>query len=185
MTIPNLISLVRLIGAPFLLWLADNGHDLAVIFVLIVASTSDYLDGKLARLLKQQSKLGEILDPTTDRIYIAAILYLLWYRDIFPNWLVIALVARDLIMLFLNAILKVKRLPLMHVTFMGKAATFNLLYALPLLFVSSTDIFLAEISWIFGWGFASWGIVLYFITGIRYLNQSIKSIRFPTYKIVN
>ena len=87
MTIPNLISMVRLVGAPILLWLANNDHDIAVIFVLIIASASDYLDGKLARILKQQSKLGEILDPTTDRIYIAAILYLLWSRDIFPNWL--------------------------------------------------------------------------------------------------
>ena len=63
MTIPNLISMVRLVGAPILLWLANNDHDLAVIFVLIIASASDYLDGKLARILKQQSKLGEILDP--------------------------------------------------------------------------------------------------------------------------
>jgi cardiolipin synthase len=185
MTIPNLISMVRLIGAPILLWLASNGHDLAVIFVLIVASASDYLDGKLARMLKQQSKLGEILDPTTDRIYIAAILYLLWSRDIFPNWLVISLVARDVILLLINAILKAKRLPLTQVTFMGKAATFNLLYALPLLFVSSTDISIAEVAWIFGWGFATWGIVLYFLTGFRYLNQSIRSIRFPSNLIVN
>lgn len=185
MTVPNLVSLLRLIGAPILLWLAKNEQNFAVILVLIIASASDYLDGKLARLLKQQSKLGEILDPTTDRIYIVAILYLLWSRGVLPNWLIISLVARDLIMLLLNAILRTKRLPLMRVTFMGKAATFNLLYALPLLFISTMGLFISEIVWIFGWGFAAWGIALYFLTAIRYLNQSIKSIRFPSNLIVN
>ena len=72
-TIPNLISLLRLIGAPVLIWLAQANQNRWVFIVLVVASASDYLDGKIARLLKQESKLGELLDPTTDRIYIAEI----------------------------------------------------------------------------------------------------------------
>ena len=185
LTIPNLISLLRLFGAPLIIWLANSGYEGWVILVLIIASTSDYLDGKVARALNQRSRLGEILDPTTDRIYIAAILYLLLVREILPSWLVGALVLRDLAMLILNGILKSKRLPLLKVNFMGKAATFNLLYALPLLYLASIKSSYSEIAFICGWGFGMWGIVLYFLTGIRYFQLAVKSIRFPSKIIVN
>ena len=183
-TIPNAISLLRLIGAPLIIWLANNQHEGWVILVLIIASASDYLDGKIARALNQISRLGEILDPTTDRIYIAAILYLLWAREVLPIWLVFALVIRDLLMLLMNGILKSRHLPLLKVNFMGKAATFNLLYALPLLFLSSITSDYADAAFIFGWGFAMWGIILYFLTGVRYFQLAVKSIRFPSKIIV-
>jgi cardiolipin synthase len=152
---------------------------------LIFASATDYLDGKLARILKQTSRFGEILDPATDRIYIFAILYLLWHKDILPTWLVILLISRDAILLLMNWLLSYRRLTLMKVTFLGKAATFNLLYALPLLFVSSFTGQVGKFAFIFGWAFGAWGIALYFITGLQYFLSSLKSIRFPSQTIVN
>lgn len=187
-TIPNLISLVRLAGAPILIWLTNSGRENWVLVVLVIASASDYLDGKVARWLKQESRIGELLDPTTDRIYIATILFLIWQEGIFPNWLVLTLILRDIVLLIMNAILKSKKLPLIKVNFMGKAGTFNLLYALPLLYLSSLqniDSKIIDSAWVAGWAFATWGIVLYLFTGIRYLNQSLKSIRFPSKIIVN
>lgn len=187
-TIPNLISLLRLIGAPILIWLAQANQNRWVFIVLVVASASDYLDGKIARLLKQESKLGELLDPTTDRIYIAAILFILWDAGILPSWLILLLIVRDLLLLLVNVVLKSRKLPLVRVNFMGKAATFNLLYALPLLYLASiieSNNWYATLAWSAGWAFASWGLILYVLTGIRYMNQSIKSIRFPSKIIVN
>lgn len=185
LTIPNLISLLRLLGAPLVIWLDQNGNFITVVFILILASASDYFDGKLARALKQQSRLGELLDPTTDRIYIAALLYLLWSSHLFPFWLISMLVTRDLLLLLLNALLKARKLPLMRVTFMGKAATFNLLYALPLIYLSKISSPITETSWILGWAFAIWGAALYLISGFRYFRSALKTIRFPSGLIVN
>ena len=178
-TIPNLLSLLRGALIPVFINLAADKRDGLALLVLAIASLTDYLDGKVARLLKQESKLGSILDPSIDRLYIAASLYVLWNRDIFPLWLLILLVGRDLVLLILNLALKSRKLPLLEVNFIGKAATFNLLYAFPLLFLSQTAGPLGTTAFIFGWAFSAWGISLYLITGIWYLVSGVKSIRFP------
>lgn len=102
LTIPNALSLLRGALIPLFISLAADGRDGWALTILAVASLSDYFDGKLARVLKQESKLGAMLDPAIDRLYIAASLYVLWSREIFPTWLVSLLVARDLALLFLN-----------------------------------------------------------------------------------
>lgn len=178
-TIPNLLSLLRGALIPVFMSLASQGRDALTLVVLAIASLSDYFDGKVARWLKQESKLGAILDPTIDRLYIAASLYVLWERGIFPLWLLLTLIIRDLILLFINLALKLNRLPLLEVNFIGKAATFNLLYAFPLLFLSTAEGWLGKIGYTFGWAFSVWGIALYLITGLWYLVSGWKSIRFP------
>ena len=105
---------------------------------------------------------------------------MLWDRGIFPLWVVIILVARDLVLAILNIALKRNRLPLLVVNYIGKAATFNLLYAFPMLFLSQHSGALGELGFIFGWAFSIWGITLYLFTGLGYLVSGIKSIRFPS-----
>ena len=178
-TIPNLLSLLRGALIPVFINLAADKRDGLALLVLAIASLSDYFDGKVARWLKQESKLGALLDPSIDRLYIAASLYVLWDRAIFPLWLVAVLVLRDLILLLLNAVMKVRKLPFLEVNFIGKAATFNLLYAFPLLFLSQGSGLLGNLGYIFGWAFTAWGIALYLITGAWYLVSGVKSIRFP------
>jgi cardiolipin synthase len=131
----------------------------------MLGGISDYLDGKLARALNQTSKLGEKLDPAIDRLYLLAILLAFAYKDVMPIWVVALLIGRDLI---LGAILAIKR-RVLQVTYLGKAATFNLLYALPMLLLNQY-----EITRIFGWAFAIWGIGLYLLTGIGYGRVAIK-----------
>ena len=178
-TIPNLLSLLRLILiAPFLIW-ADQGRDWLALTALALASITDYLDGKVARVLKQESKLGAMLDPAIDRLFIAASVYVLWQREIFPIWLVALLLGRDLVLLGVNIALKRSGAPLLSVNFIGKAATLNLLYAFPLLFLSFQSGSLGTLGYIFGWAFSAWGIALYLITGAWYLVSGLKSIRFP------
>ena len=97
LTIPNVISIVRLAGVPLFLWLVLGPEaDGWALGVLMLSGVSDYLDGYLARRLNQMSKLGEILDPVADRLYILAVVFGLAFRDIIPWWLALLLPARDL-----------------------------------------------------------------------------------------
>ena len=178
-TIPNALSILRGALIPVFLTLAADRRDGLALLVLAIASLTDYFDGKVARWLHQESKLGAMLDPMFDRFYIAASLYVLWDREIFPTWLAVVLIVRDLILFLVNVELKRRRLALLEVNFIGKAATFNLLYAFPMLFLSQSSGWLGTIGYVLGWAFSAWGVGLYLITGIGYLVSGLKSIRFP------
>ena len=95
-TLPNIISMVRLAGVPLFLWLVIGPEaDVWALVVLMIAGFTDWLDGYLARRLDQMSKLGEILDPVADRLYILAAVIGLLYRDIIPWWVAVILPLRD------------------------------------------------------------------------------------------
>src|SRR3954465_10513524 len=91
-TIPNALSLLRLLGVPLFLWLAlgpeADGWALAV---LMVAGITDYADGKIARRFNQSSRLGVLLDPAADRLYILATLIALTVRHVVPVWLAVVI----------------------------------------------------------------------------------------------
>ena len=133
-TVPNALSFLRLLGVPLFLWLilVPEADGWAVV-LLMVSGFTDYLDGVLARRLHQISRLGQLLDPLADRLYIIATLLGLALRDIVPWWLVIALLARDVVLAATLPILRRLGYGPLPVHFLGKAATFNLLYAFPLL----------------------------------------------------
>ena len=98
-TIPNALSVLRLLGVPLFLWLLlgpqADGWALAV---LMVAGFTDWADGVLARRLNQYSRLGALLDPLADRLYILATLVGLVLRDIIPLWLAVIIIGRDVIL---------------------------------------------------------------------------------------
>ncbi len=99
LTVPNLLSLLRLAGVPLFLYLLLGPRaDGWAILVLAVGGFTDWLDGKLARLLNQQSRLGALLDPAVDRLYILAALVALGAREVIPWWAVAVLIARDLVL---------------------------------------------------------------------------------------
>ena len=175
-TVPNLLSLLRLVLIVPFIALAQDGNDWPALIVLAVASITDYLDGKAARILKQESKLGAMLDPAIDRLFIAASIYVLWEREIFPLWLVALLLLRDFLLLILNIALKRSGQALLTVNFIGKAATFNLLYAFPMLFLSQREGVLGYLGYLLGWAFSAWGISLYLITGIWYLRNGLRDL---------
>jgi CDP-diacylglycerol--glycerol-3-phosphate 3-phosphatidyltransferase len=169
-TAPNALSLLRLLGVPLFLWLALGPHaDGWAIVVLAVSSITDWLDGKLARLLNQTSRIGQLLDPAADRLYIVATVIALGLRDIMPWWLAGVLLGRDVALLGFVPVLK--RLgygSTLPVHFFGKAATFNLLYALPLLLLGSGSNMVSHVARIVGWSFAIWGAALYWYAGVLY-----------------
>lgn len=177
-TWPNALTGLRALGIPLFIYLALGPQaDGWAIVVLAVGGATDYFDGKLARALGQESKLGEILDPTIDRLYIVSTLIVLYLREAIPLWLIATLVARDAVLAVVALILNAKGKPPLKVTFIGKAATFNLLYAFPFLLLALSDSIAGEVAFIFGWAFAIWGVALYVGTGVSYFLTAMKTIR--------
>ena len=180
LTIPNALTALRGLGVPLFIWLALDLHaDGWAILVLAIGGVTDYLDGKLARMWNQTSRFGELADPAIDRIYILATLIVLYLRDALPLWMIVALLGRDLILGVVTIALTRKGLPPLKVTYIGKAATFNLLYAFPFLLLALSDSLLGTVAFIFGWAFAFWGVALYLFTGVSYFRSAMKSIRVP------
>ncbi len=178
LTIPNALTALRGLGVPLFIWLALSRHaDGWAIFVLAVGGITDYLDGKLARLWNQTSRFGELADPAIDRIYILATLIVLNIRGAIPLWLLASLLIRDLVLGLMTIVLAKKGQPPLKVTYLGKAATFNLLYAFPFLLLALDESWLGTLAFILGWAFAIWGLALYLFTGVSYFREGIKSIR--------
>jgi len=173
-TIPNALSVARLVGVPVFLWLVLGPHaDAWAVALLIASAATDWLDGKLARALNQQSRLGEALDPAADRLYIGATLVALAVRGIIPWWLFALLVVRELVVAGALGLLK-RRMGFgtLQVSFAGKTATLCLLYAFPLLLLGTYAGAWAEIARIIGWAFAVWGTALYWWAAALYLTQT-------------
>jgi cardiolipin synthase (CMP-forming) len=184
LTIPNLLSFARLLGVPVFLWLILGPHaDGWALVLLMVSGITDYLDGRIARATGQISRLGQLLDPLADRLYIAATLIGLAIRGIIPWWLVVALLGRDAVLAVVLALLKRRGITGLPVHFLGKAATFNLLYAFPLLLIgdgaTGTSLTLADAARVVGWAFAIWGTALYWWAGVLYLEQARRILRSP------
>jgi cardiolipin synthase len=176
LNIPNLLTLLRALGVPLFLYLfLILNEPVASFIVITLGAITDYLDGKIARALKQTSEFGAKFDPAVDRLYIGAIIIAFAIRDYLPWWLVIAILARDLILLLLVIFQQIRKIAFVEVTFLGKAATFNLLYAFPFLLLED----LPKIGvWFYrvGWAFAIWGLSLYFYTGVQYFIRGVKQI---------
>ena len=181
LTIPNAISVARLAGVPVFLWLVlgvrTQAGDWWAVGLLIASGASDWLDGKIARALNQQSRLGQLLDPTADRAYIVATVVALAIRAIIPWWLVILLAVRELMLGVVLLVLRRHNYGPLQVSFLGKAATLALLYAFPLLFLGAHTASYSEVARIAGWAFAIWGSALYWCAAVLYVEQARRILR--------
>ena len=175
-TWPNVLSALRLAGVPVFLWLVlglrSATGDIIAAGLLGLAGISDWLDGKLARMLNQTSRLGQVLDPAADRLYIAVTIIALGVRGIIPWWLFGAIAGREVLvalaLLFLRSRTDYGSL---QVSFVGKAATLCLMYAFPLLFLGAHGGIVAEVVRVIGWAFAIWGVALYWWAALLYLAE--------------
>lgn len=183
LTIPNAISMARLIGVPVFLWLVlgvdTRAGDWWAVGLLIASGASDWLDGKIARALNQQSRLGQLLDPAADRLYIVATVVALAVRAIIPWWLVAVLAVRELLMGVVLWVLRRRGWGTLQVSFVGKAATLCLLYAFPLLFLGSHVASYAETARVAGWTFVIWGSALYWCAAVLYIVQARRLLAGP------
>lgn len=186
LTIPNALTFLRGLGAPLFAYVALSLEaDGWAILILMVGGVTDYLDGKLARAWGQTSRFGELADPSIDRIYILVTLVVLYIREAIPLWVIAALLLRDAVLALMTILLKARGHGPMQVTFIGKAATFNLLYAFPLLLLALRDDAWGAAAFIFGWAFALWGVALYLYTGVTYFLTAWRTIRLPKSSLMN
>jgi cardiolipin synthase (CMP-forming) len=177
-TVPNVLSMLRLLGVPLFLYLLLGPEaDGWAIVLLALAGVSDWADGKIARALDQRSRLGTLLDPAADRLYIVATLVALALRDIVPLWLVALLVGREVVLAVVLLVLRRHGYPALQVHYLGKAATFLLLYAFPLLLLAHGDNPFAAIAQPLAWALTIWGTVLYLVAGALYVVQAVGLLR--------
>lgn len=174
LTIPNALSFLRLVLVPVFLWLllVEKADGWAFV-VLLVSGFSDYADGKLARLLNQSSKLGALLDPAADRIYMIIVPIGLGVREIIPWWLIAVLLGRDLLLLLSVPLLRTRGMTALPVTYVGKAATFALMYGFPLVLGGQLDGVFGDILRPIGWAFLIWGTGMYLWSFLQYWVQTV------------
>ena len=179
LTVPNLLSFLRLALVPVFLILLVRGEDAWALLVLAVASLTDFLDGAIARKFNQITRLGQLLDPAADRLYIFAALIGLAWRDLVPWWIVAVVVGRDVFLLGLGVVLANYGFGPLPVHQLGKVATFCLFYALPMIMLGQA---FPELSWWsqpVGWAFGLWGAYLYWWAGVIYAIETVRVIRLP------
>lgn len=171
--IPNALTLLRALGVPaFLYFFLVADSPVIAFFIIAFGGATDYLDGKVARALNQTSDFGAKFDPTVDRLYIGAILIAFASQGYLSKTLVAAILIRDLLLLLMVIYQKYRNIDFVEVSFLGKAATFNLLYAFPFLLLEELDL-IGTFAYVIGWAFAIWGVTLYFYTGIQYLYRGL------------
>ena len=174
-TLPNALSVLRLLGVPLFLWLLLGPEaDGWAVVVLMVAGVTDWADGKLARVLGQSSRLGALLDPAADRLYIVTTLVAFVLRDVVPLWMVAVLVGREVVLGVALLVLRRHGYPPLQVHYLGKAATFLLLYAFPLLLLGG-----GGWAWVqpVAWALTIWGSALYVLAGVFYVVQVVGLVR--------
>ena len=173
LTVPNALSALRLVGVPVFVWLVLDLHaDLWALAVLVVSGFSDWLDGALARAWGQVSRVGQLLDPLADRLYVFATVLTFAIRGIIPWWLAVALIVRDGLLAVAFPVLRHYGYGPLPVHFLGKAATFNLLYAFPLLLLAGEPGIVGTVAAPVGWAFAIWGVGLYWWAALLYVVQT-------------
>jgi cardiolipin synthase len=178
LTVPNVLSVIRLAGVPLFLWLLLGPEaDGWALVVLVVSGITDWLDGKIARWLNQTSRLGALLDPAADRLYTLATVIAFVLRDIVPWWVAALLIGRDLLVAGCLAVLRRAGYGPPEVTYVGKAATFALMYAFPLLLLAQGSSTAATLVRPVAYAFAVWGAALFLWSGLLYVVQTRSALR--------
>ena len=178
LTVPNALSAIRLVLIPVfayaLLFAHANGWAVAI---LMFSGASDWADGKIARSLNQSSRLGVLLDPAVDRLYMVAVPIVMAIDGIVPWWFVITLLVRDVLLAATLPVLRSRGLSALPVTYVGKAATFALMSGFPLVLLGSWDALWSRIIWACGWGFLGWGLYMYLWAFVLYAVQMTLVVR--------
>jgi cardiolipin synthase len=177
-TLPNVISFIRLLGVPlFLYLLLGVENDVAAVIVLAVGGSTDWVDGYIARRMNSVSRLGELLDPFADRLYIVATLIGFTIREVLPLWFTCALLLREAVLAVALIILRRHGYGPPPVHYVGKTGTFLLLGSFPVILLSEAVPSIAWWAEPVGWGLAWWALGLYWCAAVLYLVQAVRLLR--------
>jgi cardiolipin synthase len=173
LTIPNVLSVIRLVLLPVFAYLMLARHSYGpALAILMFSGASDWADGKIARLMaNQSSRLGELLDPLVDRIYMVAVPVVLALAGVVPWWLVAVLLGRDVLLAATLPVLRGRGVTALPVTYIGKAATFALMSGFPLILLGQWDSGWSRAAGAVGWAFVIWGAGMYLWSAVLYLIQ--------------
>ena len=178
LTVPNALSVLRLILIGVFVYLLLGAHAYGwATAVLMVSGASDWADGKIARLLDQYSRLGELLDPAVDRLYMLVVPVSMAIAGIVPWWIIAILIARDGLLAAMLPVLRSRGLTALPVSYIGKAATFALMSAFPLILLGQWDALWSRMIGACGWAFLIWGIYMYLWAFVLYVIQLAKVVR--------
>ena len=163
LTIPNVISVIRLCLVPLYLWLLLSGHDLAAALTFALAAGTDFLDGQIARRTHCVSKLGQLLDPTVDRVLMVTGVLGVFLVGRLPLWIILVVIARDALLLVGGSWLLFRRGIRVPVVYPGKFATTFLFVGFAGLLLNAPlipGLGWCDISWLPGFNgeAVSWGI---------------------------
>jgi CDP-diacylglycerol--glycerol-3-phosphate 3-phosphatidyltransferase len=178
LTVPNLLSGIRLALIPVFIYLLLVAHaDAWAVAILMFSGASDWADGKIARLLNQSSKLGEYLDPTVDRLYMVTVPIVFGLRGIVPWWIIAVMLARDVLLAAELPLLRTRGITALPVIYVGKAATFALMSAFPLILLGQFDALWSRVVLACGWAFLIWGLYMYLWSFVVYAVQVVLVMR--------
>ena len=178
LTVPNVLSGIRLVLIPVFVYLLLVAHANAwAVAVLMFSGASDWADGKIARLLNQSSKLGALLDPAVDRLYMVTVPIALGLRGIVPWWIIAVLLARDVLLAAELPLLRTRGFTALPVLYIGKAATFALMSAFPLILLGQWDALWSRVVLACGWAFLIWGTYFYLWSFVLYTVQVVLVMR--------
>jgi cardiolipin synthase len=131
LTVPNVISVVRLACVPLFCWLLFDGSRVAAFVLLGVLGATDWVDGWIARRFDQGSELGKILDPTADRLLLLTAAIALMLDGVVPLWVGILVLVREALVGGATLALAAAGAARIDVQWVGKAGTFAMMFALP------------------------------------------------------
>jgi cardiolipin synthase len=161
LTAPNLITFARLACIPvFLYLLFGRDNQVAAAGLLAVLGATDWLDGKIARRYDQVSELGKLLDPAADRLLLITAVVAITVDGAVPLWFAVPIMIREPVMFVAVVALGLMGAKRIDVTWVGKAGTFLLMFAFPLLLVGHSDTSFAPAAEVAGWLCAIPGLVL-------------------------
>jgi cardiolipin synthase len=170
LTIPNAITIARLLCLPVFLWLLFGRDNRAAAAILLaVLGATDFLDGYLARHLHQTSKLGKILDPVADRILFFVAIGAVLIDGAVPVFYAWAILIREILIAGATLILAALGARRIDVTWWGKAGTFANMFAFPLFLGGASTVAIADLIWVCGWIAAIPGLVLSWYAAILYI----------------
>jgi len=181
LTVPNVISVLRLLCVPVFLWLLwkPDPSPLAAGVLLAVLGATDWVDGWIARHFDQGSDLGKILDPTADRVLLVAAAIALLLEDLSTGvdvvlWIVLI---REVLVAVATIVLAVAGARRIDVVWAGKAGTLAIMFALPAFLIADAAPSVEFFFDLVGWGFAIGGIVLGYLAAAKYVPAARAALR--------
>jgi len=173
LTVPNALSLVRLLLVPMFVWLVLGRHDEYIGAALLAGlGASDWVDGYVARHFDQVSNLGKVLDPTADRILVAAAVVTAVADGAIAVWLCVLVALREALVTGGVLVLGAMRVPRIDVVWVGKAGTLGLMVSFPLFLVAHSGAGWHPIAHVLAWVFCLPALVLAWTAAVAYFRTA-------------